>query len=308
MVWSSWMIRRARKAAALGAAVAGLSLPASAAAQQALAPGWEETELRDDIAERRERAALLATHFHDAIRLHSMGKGPPILVSGIGGVSLAMSPAGDLGAPPLIAFASGSATLLAGGLATLAVPETYRLNTLTATALLSQGSVWLGLAFLEDDPFARLTPVALSAGCYAAGLLSGLNLALSDYTPVSRLREDHALVATPAWRARLSGAQIASIERDLLGTAPAIPSWAIYLPVALGSVAATVPALDGDLPAEQRMWSLALGLLNATWSLAAMFEREHPAQSYERDLRRAGLRAAPSGPDGSAGLTVSGTF
>ncbi|WP_437835840.1 hypothetical protein [Sorangium sp. So ce1153] len=188
------------------------------------------------------------------------------------------------------------------------MPETYRPNTLATAGMLSQGSLWLGFALLDSESIPRMTFVSLSAGSYAAGLLSGLNLALSEYTPVSRLRADHALVATPGWRARLSGAQLAGIERDLLGTEPAIPRWAIFLPVALGGVAAAAPALDPELPAEKRMTSALFGLLNSTWSLAAMFEPEHPVQAYQRDLRRAGLRLEPSGPDGTAGLTVSGKF
>lgn len=313
MVWSSWSVRHVRQAVLVGAAVASLSLPGSAAAQEAIAPGWEESETREDIAQRRERAALMAPHFVDATRMHSSGQWLPILFGSVGAAGLASSLAWSLDAPlrtdaPLrIAFAASSATILAGGLAGLAVPETYRLHTVGTAALLSQGSLWLGFAFIEDEGLARMAPVALSAGYYAAGLLSGLNLALSEYTPVSRLRADHALVATPASRARLSGAQITSIERDLLGTAPAIPSWAIYLPVALGGVVATVPAWDGDLPVQKRVLSLASGLLHCAWSFA-LVGSEHPAQSYQQDLRRAGLRVAPSGPDGAAGLTVSGKF
>lgn len=313
MVWSSWSMRRVLHAALVGAAVSSLSLPGSAAAQEAIAPAWEEREAREDIAQRRERAALLAPHFTDAIRMHSSSIALPILFSGVGAAGLASSLAWSADAPqptdtPLrIAFAASSAAILAGGLAGLAVPETYRRDTLGTAGLLSQGSLWLGFAFLEDDGLARMTPVALSAGFYVSGFLAGLNLALSDYTPVSRLRADHALVATPAWRARLSGAQIASIERDLLGTAPAIPNWAVYLPAALGGVVATVPAWDGDLPVETRVLSLASGLLNSAWSFALM-AHDHPAQSYQQDLRRAGLRVAPSGPDGTAGLTVSGEF
>ncbi|WP_437902821.1 hypothetical protein WME95_30210 [Sorangium sp. So ce327] len=308
MVWSSWSKRRARKAVLVGAAMARLSLPGSAAAQEAVAPAWDETERREDIVQRRERAALLATHLHDVIRLHSAGKAVPVLFSGIGGASLALSLTVAPAEPRFLAWTAGSATLLAGGIAALAAPEAYRRDTLGAAAQLSQGSFWLGLAFFTDSGLARATPIALSSGYYVSGLLSGLNLALSHYTPASRLRADHALVATPEWRARLSAAQIASIERDLLATAPAIPSWAIYLPVALGGVAATAPAWDGDLPAERRMLSLTSGLLASVWSLAAMFDPEHPAQSYQRDLRRAGLQVAPSGPGGNMGLTVSGKF
>ncbi|MGK3990128.1 hypothetical protein WME99_44200 [Sorangium sp. So ce136] len=309
MGWLSWSTRHVRRALMVGAAVARLSLPGSAAAQEALAPGSGEDQSREDAAQRRERAALLATHYHDAVRLHSMGRGLPILFSGLGGVSLALSLAGEgVDAPTRIAFAAGSATLLAGGLGAVAAPETYRLNTLATAGMLSQGSLWLGFALLDSEATPRMTFISLSAGNYAAGVLSGLNLALSEYTPVSRLRADHALVATPGWRARLSGAQLAGIERDLLGTEPAIPRWAIFLPVALGGVAAAAPALDPELPAEERMTSAIFGLLNATWSLAAMFEPEHPVQAYQRDLRRAGLRVAPSGPAGTAGLTVSGKF
>ncbi|WP_437509352.1 hypothetical protein [Sorangium sp. So ce1099] len=289
--------------------MARLSLPGSAAAQEAGAPGSAEDQSREDVAQRRERAALLATHYHDAVRLHSMGNGLPILFSGLGGVSLALSLAGEgIDAPARIAFASGSATMLAGGLAVLAAPETYRPNTLATVGMLSQGSLWLGFALLDSEPIPRMTLVSLSAGNYATGLLSGLNLALSEYTPVSRLRASHALVATPGWRARLSGAQLASVERDLLGTEPAIPRWAVFLPVTLGGVAAAAPVLDPELPAEKRMLSAIFGLLNFTWSLAAMLEPEHPVQAYQRDLRRAGLRVEPSGPDGTAGLTVSGKF
>ncbi|MDC0677616.1 hypothetical protein [Sorangium atrum] len=308
MVWSSWSKRHARKAVLVGAAMARLSLPVSAAAQEAIAPAWDETERREDIAQRRERAALLATHLPDVIRLHSAGKGVPILVSGIGGASLALSLTAAPAEPRFLALTAGSATLLAGGIAALAVPEAYRRETVGAAALLSQGSVWLGLAFFTESGFGRVAPVALSSGYYLSGLLSCLNLALSGYPPVSRLRADHALVATSEWRARLSGAQIASIERDLLTTAPAIPSWAIHLPIALGGVAATVPAWDGDLPAETRMLSLTSGLLASAWSLGAMFDPEHPVQSYQRDLRRAGLQVAPSGPDSNVGLTISGKF
>ncbi|WP_437623940.1 hypothetical protein [Sorangium sp. So ce1151] len=309
MDWLSWSTRHVRRALMVGAAVAHLSLPGSAAAQEARAPGSEEDQSREDVAQRRERAALLATHYHDAVRLHSMGRGLPILFSGLGGVSLALSLAGEgIDAPTRIAFAAGSTTMLAGGLAALAVPETYRPNTLATAGMLSQGSLWLGFALLDSEPIPRMTLVSLSAGSYATGLLSGLNLALSEYTPVSRLRADHALVATPGWRARLSGAQLASIERDLLGTEPAIPRWAVYLPAALGGVAAAAPVLDPELPAEKQMMSAFFGLLNFTWSLAAMLEPEHPVQAYQRDLRRAGLRVAPSGPDGTAGLTVSGKF
>ncbi|WP_433933564.1 hypothetical protein AB3662_04310 [Sorangium cellulosum] len=292
----------------VGLAAACLSLPGRAAAQEAIAPAWEETERPEDVAQRRERAALLATHFHDATRLHSAGKGLPILFSGLGGVSLAaVSLAGDLDTPLRIAWASGSATMLAGGLVGFAAPETYRRGTLATAGLLSQGSLWLGFALLDSDMLPRMTPFALSAGYYLSGALSGLNLALSSYTPVSRLRADHALVATPAWRARLSGAQVASIERDLLGTAPAIPSWAIHLPVALGGVAAALPALDSDLPDTQRFMGVTTGLLTCVWSFA-MLQLDHPAQSYQQDLRRAGLILAPSGPEGAAGLTVSGEF
>ncbi|WP_437965593.1 hypothetical protein WMF04_39070 [Sorangium sp. So ce260] len=316
MVWSSWSVRRVRQAVLLGAVVAGLSLPGGAAAQEAPAPAREESERGEDIAQRRERAALMATHFNDVIKLHSSGKGLPILFGGLGAVGLAGSVAGlassedvSTDGPPLIALASGSATMLAGGIAALALPETYRLPTLSTAGLLSQGGLWLGigLALDEDAGLARMTPIALSAGFYVSGLLSGLNLALSEYTPVSRLRADHALVATPGSRARLSGAQISSIERDLLGTEPAIPNWAIYLPVALGTVAATIPVLDRELPTEERLFSGTLGLLNTAW-LVAMMDRDHPVQSYQRDLRRAGLRVAPSGPEGTAGLTVSGKF
>ncbi|KYF72168.1 hypothetical protein BE17_01660 [Sorangium cellulosum] len=309
MGWSSWSTRHARRALMVGAAVARLSLPGSAAAQEARAPGSGEDQSREDVAQRRERAALLATHYHDAVRLHSMGKGLPMIVSGIGGVGLALSLAGEgIDAPTRIAFTASFATMLGGGLGALAVPETYRLNTLATAGMLSQGSLWLGFALLDSEAIPRMTFVSLSAGSYAAGLLSGLNLALSEYTPVSRLRADHALVATPGWRARLSGAQLAGIERDLLGTEPAIPRWAIFLPVALGGVAAAAPVLDPELPAEKRVMSALFGLLNSTWSLAAMFEPEHPVQAYQRDLRRAGLRVEPSGPDGTAGLTVSGKF
>ncbi|WP_438027231.1 hypothetical protein [Sorangium sp. So ce233] len=308
MVWSSWFMRRARWAVTVGAAAACLSLPGRAAAQEAIAPTREESERPEDVAQRRERAALLATHFHDATRLHSAGKGLPILFSGLGAASLAaVSLAGDLDAPLRIAWASGSATMLAGGLIGFAAPETYRGGTLATAGLLSQGSLWLGFALLGSGAVPRMTPVALSAGYYVSGALSGLNLALSDYTPVSRLRADHALVATPAWRARLSGAQVAGIERDLLGTAPAIPSWAIHLPIALGGVAATLPALDGDLPDAQRFLSATTGLLTCVWSFA-MLQFDHPVQSYQQDLRRAGLSLAPSGPEGAAGLTVSGEF
>ncbi|WP_437716198.1 hypothetical protein WMF45_07150 [Sorangium sp. So ce448] len=139
-------------------------------------------------------------------------------------------------------------------------------------------------------------------------MLSGLNVALSEYTPVSRLRAGYALVATPERRARLSGAQIASIERDLLGSPPAIPHWAIRLPAALGGLVATVPALDRDLPEDTRTLSLTTCLFTTVWSLASMFRREHPVVSYQQDLRRAGLRVAPSGPDGNLGPSVSGTF
>ncbi|XXX74449.1 hypothetical protein WMF30_43060 [Sorangium sp. So ce134] len=307
MVWSSWFMRRARQAFTLGAAVACLSLPGSAAAQEASAPAREESEAREDIAQRRERAALLATHFNDTIKMHSSGRALPILFGGIGAVGLASGLVWFTDAPQSIGLIAGSTTMLAGGVVALAAPETYRPSTLATAGLLSQGSLWLGFTFDGNDTLARMTPIALTTGFYVAGLLSGLNLALSELTPVSRLREGHALVATPAWRARLSGAQIASIERDLLGTAPAIPSWAIYLPVALGGIAATVPAWDGELPVTQRMWSATTGLLNAVWSVALM-EREHPVQAYQRDLRRAGLRVAPSGPGGAAGFTVSGTF
>ncbi|XXY45866.1 hypothetical protein WME91_38270 [Sorangium sp. So ce269] len=309
MGWLSWSTRHLRRALMVGAAVARLSLPGSAAAQEALAPGSEEDQSREDVAQRRERAALLATHYHDAVRLHSLGRGLPILFSGLGGVSLALSLAGEgIDAPTRIAFAAGSTAMLAGGLAALAVPETYRPNTLATAGMLWQGSLSLGIALLDSEAIPRMTFISLSAGNYAAGLLSGLNLALSEYTPVSRLRADHALVATPGWRARLSGAQLASIERDLLGTEPAIPRWAVYLPATLGGVAAAAPVLDPELPAEKRMMSAIFGLLNFTWSLAAMFEPEHPVQAYRRDLRRAGLRVEPSGPDGTAGLTVSGNF
>ncbi|WP_437722114.1 hypothetical protein [Sorangium sp. So ce861] len=300
-------MRRVRRAVIAGAAVARLSLPGSAAAQEARAPGWEESESREDVAQRRERAALLSPRFNDAIRMHSSTIVLPILFSGLGAATLAASLSSDMVAPQQITFIAGSATMLAGGLAAFAVPETYRPGTLGAAGLLYQGSLWLGFALDEDHELARITPVALSAGFYVAGLLSGLNLALSEYTPVSRLRADYALLATPASRAGLSGAQVASIERDLLGTAPAIPSWAIYLPVALGGVVATVPAWDGDLPVEKRLLSVTSGVLNAGWSLIAM-DLDPPAKSYERDLRRAGLRVAPSGPDGTAGVTVSGKF
>ncbi|WP_437288918.1 hypothetical protein [Sorangium sp. So ce406] len=292
----------------VGLAAACLSLPGSAAAQGAIAPAWEETERPEDIAQRRERAALLATHFHDATRLHSSGKALPILFGGLGAASLAaVGLSGDLDMPLRIAWASGSATMLAGGLVGFAAPEAYRRGTMATAGLLSQGSLWLGFALLDSDMLPRMTPVALSAGYYVSGALSGLNLALSDYTPVSRLRADHALVATPAWRARLSGAQVAGIERDLLGTAPAIPSWAIHLPVALGGVAAALPALDSDLPDAQRFTGVTTGLLTCVWSVA-MLDVDHPAQSYLQDLRRAGLSLAPSGPEGAAGLTVSGEF
>ncbi|KYF66187.1 hypothetical protein [Sorangium cellulosum] len=308
MVWSSWFMRRARWAVMVGAAAACLSLPGRAAAQEAMAPTWEESERPEEVAERRERAALLATHFHDATRLHSSGKALPILFGGLGAASLAaVSLAGDLDAPLRIVWASGSATMLAGGLVGFAAPETYRRGTLATAGLLSQGSLWLGFSLLDSRTLPRMTPVVLSAGYYLSGALSGLNLVLSSYTPVSRLRADHALVATPAWRARLSGAQVAGIERDLLGTAPAIPSWAIHLPVALGGVAAALPALDPDLPESQRLMSVTTGLLTCVWSFA-MLDVDHPAQSYQQDLRRAGLSLAPSGPEGAAGLTVSGEF
>ncbi|KYF71350.1 hypothetical protein BE11_27590 [Sorangium cellulosum] len=313
MVWSSSSTRRARWAVMMGLAAACLSLPGRAAAQEASAPtwsapAWEESERPEDVAQRRERSALLATHFHDATRLHSAGKGLPILFGGLGAASLAaVSLAGEIDTPLRIAWVSGSATMLAGGLVGFAVSETYRPGTLATAGLLSQGSLWLGFALLDSDMFPTMTPVALSAGYYLSGALSGLNLALSDYTPVSRLRADHALVATPAWRARLSGAQVAGIERDLLGTAPAIPSWAIHLPVALGGLAAALPALDRDLPESQRVVSATTGFLTCAWALA-MVQIDHPAQSYRRDLRRAGLSVAPSGPEGAAGLTVSGAF
>jgi hypothetical protein len=105
----------------------------------------------------------------------------------------------------------------------------------------------------------------------------------------------------------LSGAEVARIEQDLLGTAPAIPSWGIHLPLALSGLVAAVPALDNDLPAGKRVMSAALGLLTFVWPLAT-FEHEHPAQAYQRHLRRASLRIAPSGPDGYLGLTALGTF
>ncbi|KYF52026.1 hypothetical protein BE08_44830 [Sorangium cellulosum] len=322
MVISSWFMRHAPRAVLMGAAVGLLSTPGSATAheasaaaheaiapaQEAIAPPWDESESREDIAQRRERAALLAPRFQDAIRLHSSGKALPILFSGIGAVTLAGPIAAEDGdTPTRIAWATGSTALLAGGIAALAAPETYRLQILGTAGLLSQGSLWLGFALHDSRTLSRMTPIALSAGYYVSGALSGLNLALSDYTPVSRLRADHALVATPAWRARLTGAQVAGIERDLLGTAPAIPNWAIYLPLALGGVAAAAPVLDSELPTEQRLTGVTLGLLTAMWSLA-MMDVDHPAQAYQRDLRRAGLSLAPSGPEGTAGLTVSGKF
>ncbi|WP_437877146.1 hypothetical protein [Sorangium sp. So ce513] len=331
MVISSRFMRHGWRAVLMGAAVALLSTPGSAAAHEAgappqqagtppqqagaaaheaSAPVWDETESREDIAQRRERAALLAPRFQDAIRLHSTGKALPILLGGvfggIGAVSLAgVIVAGDIDTPRRLAWATGSASLLAGGIAAFAAPETYRIQVLGTAGLLSQGSLWLGFALDDSRTFSRTTPIALSAGYYLSGALSGLNLALSDYTPVSRLRADHALVATPAWRARLTGAQVAGIERDLLGTAPAIPNWAIYLPIALGGLAAAAPALDSELPAEQRLTGVTLGLLTSMWSFA-MMDVDHPAQAYQRDLRRAGLGLAPSGPEGTAGLTVSG--
>ncbi|WP_437781706.1 hypothetical protein [Sorangium sp. So ce1097] len=326
MVISSWFMRHARRAVPMGAAVALLSTPGSAAAQeasapaqqasapaqQASAPAWDDSESREDIAQRRERAALLAPRFQDAIRLHSSGKALPILIGGIFGGIGAVSLAGaivaeELDTPRRIAWATGSASLLAGGIAAFAAPETYRIQVLGTAGLLSQGSVWLGFALDDSRTLSRMTPIALSAGYYLSGALSGLNLALSDYTPVSRLRADHALVATPTWRARLTGAQVAGIERDLLGTAPAIPNWAIYLPIALGGFAAAAPVLDSELPTEQRLWGVTLGLLTSVWSLA-MMDVDHPAHAYQRDLRRAGLSVAPSGPEGTAGLTVSGEF
>jgi hypothetical protein len=203
-------------------------------------------------------------------------------------------------------LAAGYGSMLVGGASVFLLPEASQRDVLFLGVFAATGGIWTGLTVMMDAP--PLTSVALASGYFTTSVLVGTNMLFGLPTARSVLQRDYQAVRTPAQRAALSEAQVASIEDHFRGTKRAIPPWALYLPMVLGGAVAAAPAFDGDRTHHERFvsgWAGGLSIVIGSAFMAVPV----PFSEYEDRSKAAGLQigVAP-GAAGSPGLSLVGRF
>jgi hypothetical protein len=261
----------------------------------------------DEEGQKRERAALLDLHIGDELERDVRA---PLAVN------IALSSLGTAGSVLLIpadkgigitwtsTFAVSTAAYAAAALG----DENTQVATGQAIGFLPLGGMTLGLALADRETLLpRLAAGGAGAGFIGFSALAALNMLLWRHVPLTTLRADRARLRTPEQRAALSTDETARIERDFLSFERPIPSWALSLPLFIGGSVALVPALEKNMAAGDRAWSVgysAVTLLMGVGIAAA----SSPIAAYVSDVQRVGLRVTPLASRDAVGVGVAGTF
>lgn len=263
--------------------------------------------------ETRIRQTLLTEHLKEPARMASpdryLGAIAGTVYLGLG-VSLAVADFNEEGSSRQKWLSVG----IAGGLAGLSfssylVPDHARRPVLASLAPLSIAG--LGAAFYGSDDASAATRFTFGSMMVTGGVMEGLVLLDAALRrPLSGLRLERHLERLQRSGATLSGRELREIELELALTERPIPLWVSPLVLIGGSLAAAAPAVvkstSGDDRAVCLVFSSAM-LVGASSALVSALVSERGGYRAYRDAL-SGARLAPLGPQGSAGVTLVGSF
>jgi hypothetical protein len=193
-------------------------------------------------------------------------------------------PASFAHAPSATLF-SGLGLGFAGGMATIFVPETSARPMLEISMASSLALAALSFAQIPEQGVPAYGEYAAASGYAATAVLIGVDAALS--APA-------AMLSAP------SGASAQDVPQR------ALSPWLVYTPAALGAVVSVARAFDPDMGGGDRELALGYGLSALAPASAGLLLGVLDRQRSEK--HEAPERWLASGPRGSLGLTLGGSF
>jgi hypothetical protein len=203
-----------------------------------------------------------------------------------------------------------SAIWLGGGLASIYLDDHDRGQALAATALLAGlGTGSLGLAFsgewrrqsgeifLSDRRHDGFLIAGVALGATAAAL--AVDDLVHPIVSPSRMSRDHARIATPARRERISVPELEAIERRLRRSTTPTSRWLLMSPLLVGAAVVAGRGAVEEHDGEQTLDFVLAGGLAAQGLLVALMPVRRHLKVYDRQAH-VGL--------GPAGIQVNGRF
>jgi len=201
-------------------------------------------------------------------------------------------------------FGSAAGLWIAGGAATLLVPEDYQLDVGGVSMNAGLGALYTGFAvghvFGSDVP--SYSVASLAAGYYSEAALLTISAAVR-HPRYSVLRAGSRKLRTE----RASDAEITALENEFALTDPAVTRFALSSPLILGGLVSTLPLFEHSSPGRTGVAILGIQSL-----FNGLMMNVIPGQfsTYKKSLRAAGIFDATLGPGPgvSAGLSLAGRF
>jgi hypothetical protein len=166
-----------------------------------------------------------------------------------------------------------------------------------------------GAAFYGSDEATSATRFTFGSMMLTGAIMEGLVLADAAMRPAPSARQLERHRERLESSTSFSDDDLRAAEAELALTERPIPLWLSPLVLMGGAVAAAAPALSPSTSRDDRQVCLVFSsgmLVAASSALVPALINEGHYRAYRRALN--GLSLAPLGPQGSAGMTLAGSF
>jgi hypothetical protein len=212
------------------------------------------------------------------------------------------------GAKPYVIGMLGACTAVS--VASYALPSDYQNRVVAATFLGTAGALVIPLVHFSDyvTPANRVTSFAYGGAYMAFGGMLLLDAALSRPVSLRTLSADADRL--DAWGASLGQRELGRMERHLqrFHEGP-LPRWSYGAMLLTAAVVAASPGfVDSTSRSDRKFAYIGGGLLALQGGLALTTALTAPRQYDEYRHALGKVNLAPVGPEGSLGLSLSGSF